>query len=200
MDRAQAQQALARAWPMMVDEFRSVLGGELHYQAVAYHCLRSVGVPRDQVGMNVKQWIDNPVSELFRAWDLKKDEQFRGGFEPIPDIVVFSPDVAGDWRRRNYDKTLRHMLMAIEVKASERAGSRLSQREIIRDIAKLGAHREELQHRGSDMLSVMMVVDVAPEQKERMDPDVVRACAEHAAAAEVSWMYVSPEHASPALA
>jgi hypothetical protein len=200
MDRNEAKQALARAWPMMVDEFRSVLGGELHYQAVAYHCLRSAGVPRDQLGMNVKQWIDSPVSELFRTWDSKKEEQFRGGFEPIPDIVVFSPEVAGDWRRRNYDKTLRHMLMAIEVKASERAGSRLSQREIERDIAKLGAHREELQHRGSDMLPVMMVVDVAPEAKERMHPETAERCAEEARAADVLWMYVSPEQASPALA
>ena len=50
----------------MADECRAVLGGELHYQAMAYHALRMAGVPLAQVGMNVKQWIAEPTSELFR--------------------------------------------------------------------------------------------------------------------------------------
>ena len=46
---------LMRAWPHFVAECRSVLGSELHYQAVLYHCLRvhGHGLP-EQLGMNVK--------------------------------------------------------------------------------------------------------------------------------------------------
>lgn len=86
------------------------MGSELHYQAVIYHCLRSVGkVHPGQLGMNVKIWISDAVSDLF-----------RGGREPIPDLVIFSPDIAGDFRRRNYANTLRRMLLAAEIKVSER--------------------------------------------------------------------------------
>ena len=46
-------------------------------------------------------------------------ELFRGGREPIPDLVIFSPDIAGDFRRRNYANTLCHMLLAAEIKVSE---------------------------------------------------------------------------------
>jgi hypothetical protein len=77
-------------------------------------------VPSRQLGMNVKIWITDVVSELFRKLDEKKHPEFRGGFEPIPDVVSFRPEIEGDWRRRNREKTLRQMLMAIEVKASER--------------------------------------------------------------------------------
>ena len=47
--------------------------------------------------MNVKMWIDNPVSELFRKFDLRKHEDYRGGFESIPDVYLFSTRVEGDW-------------------------------------------------------------------------------------------------------
>ena len=80
----QAVAALDRAWPLIVDECRAVLGSELHYQAVIYHCLRATGVPRTQVGMNVKQWITDPVTPLFQQLDARKHELYRGGFEPIP--------------------------------------------------------------------------------------------------------------------
>ena len=78
----------------MVAECRRVLGSELHYQAVIYYCLRLHGeVPLEQLGMNVKIWIDNPVSELFRKLDLKKHEDYRGSFEPIPDVCLVSTHV-----------------------------------------------------------------------------------------------------------
>ena len=56
--------------------------------------------------MNVKMWISEPVTPLFQELDEKKHEQFRGGFEPIPDVAMFSEDVNGDWRRRNNEQTL----------------------------------------------------------------------------------------------
>ena len=108
---------------LIVDECRAVLGSKLHYQAVIYHCLRATGVPRTQVGMNVKQWITDPVTPLFRQLDARKHELYRGGFERIPDIVLCNPDIGGDWRRRRREVTLKHMLLAIEVKVSEREGA-----------------------------------------------------------------------------
>jgi hypothetical protein len=183
---------VARAWPTIVDECRAVLGGELHYQAVVYHCLRGVGVPRAQLGMNVKQWITDPVSPLFQTWDARKAERYRGGFEPIPDVVLFAPGIQGDWRRRNFEASLRHMLVAIEVKASERAAGRLSVREITRDIDKLAAHRDEAQHRGCTMHPVMMVIDTAPVASERMTEAAIRAASSTAEDHLVSFFYASP--------
>lgn len=185
---------LARAWPFIVDECRAVLGGELHYQAVVYHGLRISGVPRDQIGMNVKQWITEPVTPLFRAWDVRKHIDYQGGFEPIPDLVIFRPDIAADWRRRNREATLRHMLVAVEVKASERAKSRLRSGEVIRDVHKLAAHRDEVRHRGSDMHPVMMVIDTAPLGEERMLPSAVSAARKAARESGVSFLYVAPNH------
>lgn len=193
MDRTEAVELLQAAWPLIVDESRAVLGGELHYQAVVYWALRQAGVPRTQIGMNVKQWIDEPVSELFRTWDAKKNIEFRGGFETIPDVVLFSAEIKGNWQRRNHANTLQHMLIAIEVKASERAAGRLSYREIERDLHKLAAHREEVRHRKSDMLPVMMVIDVAAQPGERMAGDAVERCAQAASDLGTGWMYASPE-------
>lgn len=192
MNQAAAIDLLERAWQLIVDEARAVLGGELHYQAVVYHCLRASGCPRTQIGMNVKQWIGEPISELFQRWDAKKHPDFRGGFEPIPDIVLFAPDIAGDWRRRNYINTLRHVTCAIEVKASERAGGRLSTGEITRDIYKLAAHRDEVVHRGGQMQTVMMVIDVAPLETERMKPASIDECELMASSKGVGFMYLSP--------
>ncbi|UYM15984.1 hypothetical protein [Endozoicomonas euniceicola] len=146
-----------------------MLGSELHYQAMIYHCLRTAGaVPIDQLGMNVKIWISNPISPLFQALDKKKHEDYQGGFEPIPDIVIFSPEIRGDWRRRNRKRTLVDTLLAIEVKASERANGRLRPGEIISDIEKLAAHREEVRHHKKNMYPVMLVIDSTPEATERM--------------------------------
>ena len=192
MDLTDAQRILKAAWPDIVAECRAVLGGELHYQAVVYHCLRNAGCPRTQIGMNVKQMILDPVTDLFQSWDAKKHTSFQGGFEPIPDIVLFGSGIGGDWRRRNYAGTLAHMLCAIEVKASERANSRLGTAEVRRDIAKLAAHRDEVRHRGGAMYPVMMVIDVAPDPAERMRDHAVAECADYAAREAVAWLYASP--------
>lgn len=194
MGSPDAKTVLAKAWPMIVEECRAVLGGELHYQAIVYHCLRNAGWPRTQIGMNVKQWIENPVSATFKAKDVKKHIDFQGGFEPIPDVVLFSSEIGGDWRRRNRENTLRHMLCAIEVKASERAKARLRAGEIKNDIIKLVAHREEIEYRGLQMMPVMMVIDVAPDADERMLGAAVSECADFAAASRVAWLYASPGH------
>ena len=186
----EAESLLGRAWQIMADECRAVLGGELHYQAMAYHALRMAGVPLAQVGMNVKQWIAEPTSELFRQLSLRKPEAYQGGFEPIPDIVLFRPEIEGDWRRRNRDNTLRHMLMAIEVKASERASGRLSRAEVLRDIQKLSAHRHEVRRLGADMTPVMVVIDVAPLPSERMRAEDVAICQKTAEAEDVRWLYL----------
>ena len=186
-----ARDTLTRSWPLIVDECRAVLGGELHYQAVIYHCLRLSGAPRAQIGMNVKQWIVDPITSLFIQNDLRKHQDFRGGFEPIPDIVLFRPEIGADWRRRNHVLTLRHMLLAIEVKASERLGRRLRQSEIVADCMKLAAHREEVQHRGSVMLPVVIVVDTAPNASERMHPDALEHCKTTATGLGIRFMYVS---------
>lgn len=183
--------AIAAAWPLIVRECRLVLGGELHYQAMIYHCLRRTGVPLAQLGMNVKQWIVNPVSPLFQQADLRKHEAFRGGFEPIPDVVLFSRDVQADWRRRNHDRTLVTMLAAIEIKASERKGMRLGSGEITADIEKLAAHRDEVAARGGSMAPVMMVIDTAPVESERMRQSSIETCRQGARDLDVLWYYLS---------
>jgi hypothetical protein len=171
-----------------------VLASELHYQALLYHCLRDRGgIPSAQLGMNVKIWIPNVVSDLFRELDVRKAEGFRGGFEPIPDVVVFGPAMGGDFRRRNHANTLRHMLVAIEVKASERHLGRSRPGKIVDDILKLDALPAEARHRGSDLLAAVVVVDSAPEGAVRMmTPGGRRAAEDAALEREVGLFYVSP--------
>lgn len=163
-----AIEAFYASWPTIVDECRAVLAGELHYQAVTYYSLRVNGVPIGQVGMNVKQYIAHPVTSLFQQYDRRRNFDYQGGFEPIPDIVIFSSAIGGDWRRRRREETLKHMLLAVELKASERHKGRLRYGEIAKDIEKLAAHREEVLHRGGNMAPVMMLVDTAKDRNERM--------------------------------
>jgi hypothetical protein len=196
----QAKKALLKAWPYIKEECLSVLGSELHYQAMIYHCLRDYGqVPANQIGMNVKMWINDPATPLFKELDDRKHPEFRGGFEPIPDVVLFSPKIKGDWRRRNCNNTLKQMLLAIEVKASERAANRLSPKEIITDIEKLAAHREEAKAQGSYMYPVMMVIDSAPLPEERMTESALSKAEEVAQNNKVGLLYVSPVHEIKAL-
>jgi hypothetical protein len=104
INQPDAAAALLRAWPRIVEETRLVLGSELHYQAMVYHSLRIYGqIPLSQLGMNVKMWISNPVSPLFRQLDMRKQEFYHGGFEPIPDLCLFSEAVSADWRRGNHE-------------------------------------------------------------------------------------------------
>jgi len=188
-----ARQAINMAWPKIKSECLSVLGSELHYQAMIYHLLREHGkVPVNQLGMNVKMWIDDPVSALFRSLDKRKHKDFQGGFEPIPDVVIFKPSVNGDWRRRNNEVTILNMLVAMEVKASERENSRLQPSEIQLDIQKLAAHREEVKAKGADMLPIMLVVDSAPKQKERMTEYALEQSQDLAMKLGVGFLYLSP--------
>ncbi|WP_295390683.1 hypothetical protein [uncultured Thiodictyon sp.] len=149
----------------------------------------------EQIGMNVKMWIDDPVSDLFRELDARKHENFRGGFEPIPDVCLFSRRIKSDWRRRNAECTMAALLLAIEVKASERQGARLRSGEIIRDINKLAAHRQEAQQRNASFVPVMMVIDTAPTPEERMTSWALSESREACKEVSVEFMYVSPtEH------
>ncbi len=192
--QTEALEALTRSWPRIVGECRGAWGSELHYQALIYHCLRVVGeVPPGQLGMNVKVWITDVVSELFKTLDLKKNEAFRGGFEPVPDLVIFSPEIAGDFRRRNRENTLRHMLLAAEVKASERYQNRLRPGEIINDILKLDALREEARARESDCVPAVIIVDTAPEEIERMRSYGLKEARDAASKFGVCFFYLSPE-------
>lgn len=190
---AEAVALLTRAWPLIVEECRAVLGGEQHYQAVVYHCLRTSGLHRSQLGMNVKQRIVNPTTILFQALDKRKHPDFQGGFEPIPDIAIFRPEIVGDWRRHRHDQTLTNILVAIEMKASERHEGRLRSGEVIRDIHKLAAHRDEVRHRGSDMHPIMLVIDTAPLLTGRMRPTALEQSKAAAAAHGVSFFYLSPD-------
>lgn len=190
-NREGALAAVDKAWPMICEECLAVLGSELHYQAMIYHALRTSGVPLNQLGMNVKQWIPGVTSELFKRFDEAKHESYRGGFEPIPDVVIFSPAVEGDWRRHRSRHTITFMLVVIEVKASERRGSRLHFAEVAADIRKLSAHREEARHLGHDFHPIMLVVDSAPDKAERMMRASVDSCREEAQKLGVEWRYIS---------
>ena len=196
--RDDALEAFQRAWPPFVTECRSVLGSELHYQALLYHCLRTYGeIQSVQLGMNVKMWITAVVTDLFRKRDQKKHPDYRGGFEPIPDVVIFRPEIDGDWRRRNRDNTLRYALMAIEVKASEREKKRLGPKEIVDDILKLEVLRTEARHRGgSDMLPAVVTVDTAPEANERMTSYARHVVETAARERGICLFYVSPSDES----
>ena len=188
-----AAMKLLDAWPGIVRECRETLGSELFYQAVVYHHLRLVDVPKRQLGMNVKMWIIEPVAPLFREFDERKNERFRGGFEPIPDVAMFSEGVNGDWRRRSYEQTLKCLILAIEVKASERAGSRLRVGEVKADIEKLAAHRDECKHRGSIFYPVVMVLDTAPIAGEQMTKYSYDKAKEIAEENSVGFLYCSPD-------
>jgi len=193
-NQPEAKAVLMKAWPHIVKDCRQVLGSELHYQAMIYHCLRQYGkVPIDQIGMNVKMWIDKPKTPLFKLKDKGKQIDYQGGFEPIPDVVLFKSSIDGDWRRRNYEKTRKRMLMAIEVKASERMDSKLRPKEIMDDIDKLAAHRDEVRYLGGSMIPVVMIIDTAPDEKECMLPVNLPFVQEHAGNNNVGFFYVSQD-------
>jgi hypothetical protein len=182
--------AVIAAWPEMLTECASVLGSELHYQAMIYHSLRSTGVPLSQIGMNVKMWISDTISPLFKELDQKKNVKFQGGFEPIPDVVIFDPLIQGDWRRRNRKQTLIRSLVAMEVKASERYKGRLRPQEIVFDIDKLAAHRSEAVYRGGGFAPIMIIVDTAPEPVERMRPNALEVVKKHASVNKIGLIYI----------
>lgn len=193
-NQTDAKAALMSAWPYIVKECRQVLGSELHYQAMIYHCLRQYGkVPLEQMGMNVKMWIDDPVTDLFRQKEREKHPAFRGGFEPIPDVVIFKPSIKANWRRRNYPNTRKRMLLAIEVKASELENSRIGPKMITDDIDKLASHRLEIREWSGTMIPVVMVIDTAEEENERMLQENIPYIEEYAKERGVGFFYVSQD-------
>lgn len=193
-NQTEAKAALMKAWPHIVEECRQVLGSELHYQAMIYHCLRQYGkVPIDQIGMNVKMLIDNPQTELYQQLNDKKNPYYQNGFEPIPDIVIFKRSVECDWRRRKYEITRKTMLMAIEVKASEREKTRLTSGEIIKDIDKLRALREEVQFFNGSVIPVVMIIDTAPLPEEQMTSSALGKVRNYAKNEGVGVYYVSQD-------
>lgn len=181
---------LLKAWPAIVDECRAVWGSELHYQAMIYHALRTAGrVPREQLGMNVKIMIEDPCSDEFRTRDLRCKPEYRGGYEPTPDIAIFHRWVWGDFRRRNCDETFDNLLLAAEVKVSERADSRLRPGEIISDIRKLDALRQEVREWESEIIPVMLVIDTAETAEDRMTRPSLGKVKEFADELEVPFFY-----------
>jgi len=159
-----------------------------------YRCFREFGnVPLQQIGMNVKIWVDNPITTLFQELDKRKHPNFQGGYEPIPDIVLFSPEIEGDFRRRNRENNLRHMLMAIEVKASDRENARLRPGEIIRDLEKLKAFQNEASRRRSYFVPTMIIVDTAPEENEKMLASSLEEVAYHAEKLNVGLFYLNSD-------
>lgn len=188
-----AIEAVRRACTLMRAECQEVLGSELHYQAMIYHCLRISGVPVSQIGMNVKMYISNPITPLFQNFDKKKNEKYQGGFEPIPDVVIFSLKINGDWRRRNRINTLQETLVAIEVKASERHKGRLTEIEIVNDLKKLNAHRYEAIHRKAGFAPIMIIVDTAPEPSERMKQFAIDRCMNFATNENMGIIYIGAD-------
>jgi hypothetical protein len=187
--REQAKEKLNMAWPYIVDECRKVLGSELHYQAIVYHCLRQYGeVAIGQIGMNVKIGIINPKTEFYKSLDARRQMDYQGMVEPIPDVCLFMSKVGSDWRRRKHKKTLASLLLAIEIKASERRDGRLHSGEIIFDIKKLAALRQEAHGR---LLPVVMIIDTAKKMAERMTPYDLLKTMEQAKEFDVALMYVS---------
>ncbi len=187
--------ALDQAWPHIVAECRATLGSELYYQAVVYHCLRSYGaIPLGQLGMNVKMRLRNSQQLLSKKPDEPRPEGSRSGLDPIPDVVVFKSEIRGDWRRRNRENSLQQMVMAIEVKASERHRYRLTYREIEADIQKLGAIREEISRLqpSPDFLPVIMLMDTAPDVLERIKPQELENITDYAHKSNVYFYYASP--------
>lgn len=82
--------------------------------------------------------------------------------------------------------------MTVEVKASERHKGRLTAGEITRDILKLDALRIEARARNAEILPVVLVVDVAPEENERMLPPARRLVEKEASEKNVGLFYISP--------
>jgi predicted adenine nucleotide alpha hydrolase (AANH) superfamily ATPase len=194
-----ARTALIRAWPAIVRECRQVLGSEQHYQAVVYHCLRTAGrVPVKQLGINVKMGLYSPRTAYWRKRADSRHEDYRGHCEPIPDVALFAPEIAGDWRRRKYLETLRYILCAVEIKASERDGYHLRAAEIIEDIRKLDAHRRERKYRHKrGFHAAVMVIDTARDASERMTAAHRAEVRSEARAAGVQFYYLSETLAIP---
>ena len=189
-------QAIENSWQLIKIESLNVLGSELHYQAMIYHAFRCSGkVDLSQIGMNVKLWVTNPVSDFFKELESRKHVDFRGGAEVIPDVVLFSKKINGDWRRRNEMNTLLNMYSVIEVKASERHKNRLKEKEICNDLKKMDALIKEVKNLKSESIPIpiMMIIDSAPEEKERMSFSDLNKVRELSKELKIGLLYISNE-------
>lgn len=193
----QALAALERAIGYIEEECCDVLGSEQHYQAMVYHCLRLYGkVPLQQLAMNVKIKISNPTTEWFKQLDERKHPDYQGGFEPIPDVVLFSASINKDWRRRNNGNTAKNILMAVEIKASERKGNRLRAGEISKDMRKLHALREEVRALAGATVPMlaMLIIDSTPDEQEQMTFEGLEEVKREAVQLGVHLFYLSSRY------
>jgi len=78
--KARATELLRGRWEAICEDCLAVLGSELHYQAMVYDCLRlDPEIPVKQIGMNVKMWLEDPVSEVFRGGSTSRWRLLPGG-------------------------------------------------------------------------------------------------------------------------
>ncbi len=189
----QARNSINNAFKQIQFECKSVLGSELHYQAIIYHCLRNFGnVPISQIGMNVKIWINNPKTPFLKEKIKKKHINYRIGQEIIPDITIFTKNIKSDFRRRNHKKTLRETLYSLEIKASERKEGRLQRSEIKTDIIKLKSQYTETKLKHNKEIGIgIMVIDTAPKENERMRKKTLDEVTEFAKENGVDFWYCS---------
>ena len=189
----QVRNSINNSFEQIQNECKSVLGSELHYQAIIYHCLRDFGnVPISQIGMNVKIWINNPKTSFLIERMNKKHINFREGQEIIPDITIFTENVKSDFRRRNYKNTLKETIYSLEIKASERENGRLQRNEIKIDIIKLKSQFTETKLKHKKEIGIgIMVIDTAPKESEKMKKDTLDEVTEFAKENGVDFWYCS---------
>jgi hypothetical protein len=182
----QAKIAISNSYDKIISECRKVLGSELHYQAMIYHLLRVEGlVSVEQIGMNVKTTIKQVKTQFLKDRIAKKNINYQSdGIEIIPDVSIYHESINVDWRRRNFENTLKHTLYSLEIKASEKQNGRLTLSEIKEDILKLKAQFEETKIKHGIEIGVgILIIDVAPTNEERMKPktllEVINLSKEH---------------------
>ncbi len=189
----QARKSINNSIVKITEECKSVLGSELHYQAIIYHCLRQYGnVPISQIGMNVKITFLNPKTNFFKDGMKNKKSEYQEGKEIIPDITIFSTNIKSDFRRRNSKNTLKETLYSLEVKASERKNGRLRPKEIKSDILKLKAQYTEtnLKH-GIEIGIGMLIIDTAPKSNEKITKKTLNEIVAFAKENSVDFWYCS---------
>ncbi len=190
--------ALKNSWNIIIQECRSVYGGELQYQAILYHILRKVGeVPVTQLGMNVRVKFYQPISKAFIERSNSRKEGYEGVHEVIPDVVIYDPNVRGKWQRRLADRTVKNMLLAMEMKCSERKEGRIQPAEIRKDLLKLHALREEAEARSRTISPVVFIVDTAVDPNERMRDSALNQIKAEAKDLNIGLLYLPPQPATP---
>jgi hypothetical protein len=190
--------ALRKSWEAIVQECRCVYGGEPQYQAMLYHILRLFGeVPVTQLGMNVRIKFYKPTSRMFIERSMSRKEGYEGVHEVIPDVVIYDPEVRGKWQRRMADGTVKNILLAMEMKCSERKEGRLQPGEIMKDLKKLHALREEAQARSRTISPVVFIVDTAIDPNERMKSSALNHIRAEAKPLEIGLLYLPPQPAMP---